>query len=134
MTVVAPPDMVICERLVMPPAAPAPRDEPDHGHGHLHGRSQDRRRLIAALCVTAAILVAEVIGGLAAHSLALLSDAGHVVVDLSAQVLALLAITFASRPADARRTYGYYRLEILAALINGVALVLLAPRPRSRPG
>ncbi len=103
-----------------------------HGHGnaeHSHGahiRELDRRRLVLSLTITGVILVAEVIGGLLSGSLALLSDAGHMLTDVSAQVLSLLALLFASRPADARRTFGYYRLEILSALANGVALLLLA--------
>jgi cobalt-zinc-cadmium efflux system protein len=70
--------------------------------------------------------VAEVVGGLLSGSLSLLSDAGHMLTDVSAQVLSLLALLFASRPADARRTFGYYRLEILSALANGVVLLLLS--------
>jgi cobalt-zinc-cadmium efflux system protein len=97
-----------------------------HHHGHGHARDLDRRRLIFALVISGAILLAEVIGGLAAHSLALLSDAGHVLTDMSAQILSLVALLLASRPADARRTYGYYRLEILAAVANGVLLLGLS--------
>jgi len=76
--------------------------------------------------ITALILVAEVVGGLVSRSLSLLSDAGHVLSDLVAQLLALVAVVLATRPADARRTYGWYRLEILAALMNGVILFALA--------
>lgn len=89
-------------------------------------RRRERQRLIASLSLTAIILIAEVVGGLWSHSLALLSDAGHMLSDLGAQVLSLLALAIAVRPADARRTYGYYRIEILAALANGVALLALA--------
>jgi cobalt-zinc-cadmium efflux system protein len=101
----------------------------DHEHEHTqhqHGRAHDRRRLILTLLLTAGILVAEVIGGLWSHSLALLSDAGHMLSDVAAQALSLIALAIATRPADARRTYGYYRIEILAALGNGVALIGLA--------
>jgi cobalt-zinc-cadmium efflux system protein len=97
----------------------------DH-HGHSHARGSDRRRLILTLAVTVTFLVAEVIGGLLSHSLSLLSDAGHMLSDVVAQVLALAAIIIATRPADARRTYGWYRLEILAALGNGLILLVLA--------
>jgi cobalt-zinc-cadmium efflux system protein len=69
------------------------------------------------------VLVIEIVGGKLSGSLALLSDAGHMFTDLSALVLALLALTFASRPASRRRTYGWYRLEILSALINAVLLL-----------
>ncbi|HEX2574050.1 MAG TPA: cation diffusion facilitator family transporter [Polyangia bacterium] len=98
----------------------------DHGHGHEHDRAHDRHRLVLTLLLTAVILVAEVLGGLWSHSLALLSDAGHMLSDLAAQALSLVALAIATRPADARRTYGYYRIEILAALANGVALIGLA--------
>jgi len=89
-------------------------------------RAGDRRRLLVSLGLTGAILVAEVVGGFLAGSLALLSDAGHMLTDLSAQVVSLLALLVAVRPADARRTFGFYRLEILAALVNGAALLVLA--------
>jgi cobalt-zinc-cadmium efflux system protein len=99
----------------------------DHDHSqHSHARAHDRRRLVLTLLLTAGILVAEVIGGLWSHSLALLSDAGHMLSDVAAQALSLIALAIATRPADARRTYGYYRIEILAALGNGVALLVLA--------
>jgi cobalt-zinc-cadmium efflux system protein len=97
-----------------------------HEHDHARDRASDRRRLVAALAVSAVILVAEVVGGLVSRSLALLSDAGHVLADMSAQIISLLALLIASRPASSRRTYGYYRLEILAALVNGVLLLALA--------
>jgi len=99
-----------------------------HGSPHSHARARvaDRRRLLVTLGITAAILVAEVVGGIVSGSLALLSDAGHMLTDLSAQLLSLFALVFATRPATVRRTYGYYRLEILAALANGVVLVVLA--------
>jgi cobalt-zinc-cadmium efflux system protein len=93
---------------------------------HAHGRLADRKRLVGALAVTSAILVAEAVGGWLAHSLALLSDAGHMFSDVVAQALSLAALIIAARPADARRTYGWHRVEILAALGNGLALVALA--------
>ncbi|MBI4508066.1 MAG: cation transporter [Deltaproteobacteria bacterium] len=100
-----------------------------HGAGkavpHVHAGAQDRQRLVLSLCITGAILLIELIGGILARSMALLSDAGHMFTDLTAQVLSLFALLFAMRPADARRTYGYYRMEILAALANGTALVVL---------
>jgi cobalt-zinc-cadmium efflux system protein len=98
----------------------------DHDHDHGHDRAGERRRLTLTLLVTAAILVAEVIGGWLAHSLALLSDAGHMFSDLVAQGLSLAAMIFATRPPDARRTYGWHRLEILAALVNGLTLFALS--------
>ncbi|MSP60347.1 MAG: cation transporter [Myxococcales bacterium] len=76
--------------------------------------------------LTATILVAEVVGGLLSGSRALLADAGHMLSDLAAQIVSLAALAIAARPADVRRTYGYHRVEILAALGNGVALLALA--------
>ena len=71
-------------------------------------------------------MVAEAIGGWLTNSLALLADAGHMLTDVGALSLTLFAIWFASRPATSQKTYGYYRSEILAAFVNGVALVLLS--------
>jgi cobalt-zinc-cadmium efflux system protein len=76
-----------------------------------------------ALALTVGIAVLEAVGGWLTHSLALLSDAGHMLTDVSALALALLALWFAGRPADLRRSYGYVRLEILSALVNGVLLL-----------
>ncbi|MFN0061792.1 MAG: cation diffusion facilitator family transporter [Myxococcaceae bacterium] len=95
-------------------------------HVHRHtadSRHKDRRRLWTALALTGVLAVAELIGGFWTGSLALLSDAGHMWGDVAALALSLMAIWFASRPADPRRTYGYYRLEILSALANGLLLV-----------
>ncbi len=75
------------------------------------------------LALTSFYLVAEVIGGLITGSLALLADAGHMLTDVGGLALALLAIRFAERPATPERTYGYYRVEILAALTNAVVLI-----------
>jgi cobalt-zinc-cadmium efflux system protein len=91
-----------------------------------NGRTGERGRLVLIIVVTTAILLAEVVGGLLSHSLSLLSDAGHMLSDLVAQGLSLAAIVIATRPADARRTYGWYRIEILAALTNGLTLLVLA--------
>jgi len=71
------------------------------------------------------IAVAEAVGGFVSNSLALLSDAGHMLTDISALGLSLLALWFSSKPANVRKTYGYYRLEILSALANGVILLAL---------
>jgi cobalt-zinc-cadmium efflux system protein len=97
-----------------------------HHHAHAESRHGDRKRLIGALIVTSVLLVAEVVGGLLSHSLALLSDAGHMLSDVVAQALSLAALVIAARPADARRTYGWHRVEILAALGNGLTLVVLS--------
>ncbi len=102
----------------------------DHGHDHAHGhglsRSGEQRRLLIALLVAAVAMVAEGVGGWMSNSLALLSDAGHMMADVGAISLSLFALRIAARPADQRRTYGYYRLEILAALVNGALLFAIA--------
>ena len=84
------------------------------------------RRLGAVLALTALYAIAEAFGGWLSNSLALLADAGHMLADVMALSLALLAAWSARRPPDAARTYGYQRVEILAALVNGVALVVIA--------
>ncbi len=96
-------------------------------HSHHHGRASDsRRRLGMVLILTAIYMVAEALAGWWSGSLALLADAGHMLTDVAAVALALAAAWFSARPATPRKTFGYYRLEILAALINGVALVVIA--------
>ena len=71
-------------------------------------------------------MIAEAVGGWWTNSLALIADAGHMLTDVAALTLTLFAIWFAQRPATSKKTYGYYRLEILAAFVNGIALVLLS--------
>ena len=78
------------------------------------------------LVLTATYMVAEVVGGLVSGSLALLADAGHMLSDVAALGLSLFAMTVARRPPDGKRTYGYARTEILAALVNGAALLTIA--------
>ncbi|GHH03068.1 cation transporter [Comamonas sp. KCTC 72670] len=73
--------------------------------------------------LTATIALAEAVGGWLTNSLALLSDAGHMLTDVSALALSLVALWFAGKPADVKKTYGYYRMEILSALLNGVLLM-----------
>ena len=93
--------------------------------GHDHHRSATaahRGRLSAVFAITVAVLVVEVAGAALSGSLALLADAGHVLADGAGIGLALLAIRFAARPASPQRTFGYYRLEILAAVVNAVLL------------
>jgi cobalt-zinc-cadmium efflux system protein len=122
----------------------------DHGHHHHHGTGDPEpgathpcnpyshpldarktadhaqtRRLAGVLALTLAYTVAEVVGGWLSNSLALLADAGHMMTDNAALMLALFAAWFARRPPDPNRTYGYQRAEILAALANGVALVVI---------
>jgi cobalt-zinc-cadmium efflux system protein len=98
-----------------------------HDHTHAHGQARDHvRRLRLALAITAAFLLAEVVGGLLSNSLALLADAGHMLTDVAALALSLFVAWFSRQPHDQRRTYGYLRWEILAAFINGATLLLLS--------
>lgn len=106
-----------------------------HGHGHSHGHghhhhgsagSRNRRRLMITLVLAAVYMVAEAVGGWWANSLALLADAGHMLSDVGALALSLFAIWIAQRPATPQRTYGYYRTEILAALVNGATLIAIS--------
>ena len=96
-----------------------------HDH-HAHTRHADRGRMAIALAINLVMLVVAVIGGIVFDSLALLADAGHVLADVGAIVLALVAGWMASRPAPARATFGFRRGEILAALVNGVVLAAIA--------
>ncbi|HYJ21661.1 MAG TPA: cation diffusion facilitator family transporter [Solirubrobacterales bacterium] len=99
-----------------------------HGHSHaLDARREDsRRRMWIALAINGAMLLAEVVGGLITGSLAVLADAGHVLSDVGAIVLALIAARLATLPAAGRRTFGYQRSEVLAALVNGLLLVVVS--------
>ena len=100
-----------------------------HQHGHSHRtkrRSANSRRLTATLVLVLLYMAAEVIGGLLSGSLALLADAGHMLSDAGSLGLALLAMWLASRPSGSQHTYGYYRTEILAALVNGATLVAIS--------
>ena len=103
-----------------------------HGHGHAHhGHAHDHgdgdtptRRLTIALVLTAAFLVAEVVGAVVSNSLALLADAGHMLTDVGALGLSLFVAWISRRPATPEKTFGYWRWEILAAFLNGAALLL----------
>src|SRR6267142_155924 len=97
-----------------------------HHHDHGPKRGGEQSRLLAALLVAVVAMVAEALGGFFSNSLALLSDAGHMLADAGAIGLSLFALRIGARPADAKRTYGYYRLEILAALVNGALLLAIA--------
>src|ERR687888_480851 len=102
-----------------------------HGHSHDHGhrhvaRESARGSLKVALLITATFLIVEFFGALYTNSLALLADAGHMLTDVAALSLSFFAMRFSSRRATPRKTYGFYRVEILAALVNGVTLILIA--------
>lgn len=101
-----------------------------HGHGdhagHQHAHGSSTRGLKLALGLTAIFLVAEVVGGIVSNSLALLADAGHMLTDVAALALSLFVAWFSRQPVDGRKTYGYLRWEILAALINGSTLLVIS--------
>ena len=99
-----------------------------HAHGHSHGTSggAQRGRLAVVLALTCAVLVVEVVGALLSGSLALLADAGHMATDALGIALALGAVTLAQRPAAGRRTFGLQRVEVLAAVANGLLLLGVA--------
>ncbi|MFL9896185.1 MULTISPECIES: cation diffusion facilitator family transporter [Paraburkholderia] len=98
----------------------------DHaGHNHLHGVT-DQRRVGWAFIIIAVFMFVEVIGGVLSGSLALLADAGHMVSDAAALGFSWIAIHYGRRPATAQLSYGYKRLEILAAFVNGCALFVIA--------
>jgi cobalt-zinc-cadmium efflux system protein len=95
-----------------------------HGHGHNH--AADARRLRIALGLIAAFMAGEVAAGLLAHSLALLSDAAHMLTDAGALAMSLVVLRLAAQPAGGNRTFGLRRSEILSAQANGAALLVLA--------
>jgi cobalt-zinc-cadmium efflux system protein len=98
-----------------------------HAHVALDARREDnRRRMLIALAINGAMLGAAIVGGVLTGSLALLADAGHVLSDVGAIALGLFAATLATRSATPRRTFGFQRTEVLAALLNGIALVVIA--------
>src|SRR5579883_1087084 len=95
----------------------------EHKHAHTAKRQQGRSRLIIVLTLTSSLVIVEFVAGIVSHSLALLADVGHMLSDIFSQVLALLSIWFASKPPSRAKSYGYYRTEILASLVNGVILI-----------
>src|SRR5579859_8152417 len=121
-------------------ASQGPSRGRSHTHAHAGSHAADRGatgasgtaaarqagRLRLVLATSATILGLQIVGGMAAHSLALLADAGHTFTDVFGVTMALVAIRFAARPATAERTFGYYRLEILAAAANAILLFLVA--------
>lgn len=101
----------------------------EHGHAHSNAMSageRHRRPLLIAFALTALYMVVELVAGVVTGSLALISDAAHMGTDVLALGMALAAITLASRPSTSQRTFGMYRLEVLAALANGVLLFAVA--------
>ncbi|MBS1879454.1 MAG: cation transporter [Actinobacteria bacterium] len=111
----------------------ASHDHASHGHSHglgahaLEARREDsRRRMWVALAINLVLVVVEVVGGILAGSLAVLADAGHVLSDVGSILLALVAARLAAKPASGRRTFGYMRSEVVAALVNGLLLVAVS--------
>lgn len=103
----------------------AHHDHGHHGHSHAHHGGSTRAMTIAMI-ITAGLMIMEVIGGIITGSLALLADAGHMLTDVAALGLSLGAAWLMARPATPQRTFGFYRAEILAALINGLSLMVLS--------
>jgi len=102
-----------------------------HDHSHSHGLSatgtgKHRKRLIAVLSITLAVVLIQVVGAVISGSLALLADAGHMLSDAAGVFIALLAAWIATRPASDQRTYGYQRAEVLAALANALVLIVIS--------
>lgn len=103
-----------------------PQASPEDLADDAGGRRQGTRALRLALAITVTFMLVEALGGLWTNSLALLADAGHMLTDTAALSLSLFAIWFTRRPATPEKTYGYFRVEILTALINGSALLAMA--------
>jgi cobalt-zinc-cadmium efflux system protein len=97
-----------------------------HEHGHSHVHTDDSRRLTIALVLILGLMAGEIVAGILADSLALLSDAAHMLTDAGAIALALFAASLARRPAEGGFTFGFRRAEILSAQLNGATLVALA--------
>lgn len=97
-----------------------------HSHGHSHTHNANRKALTLSFILIAGFMFVEFVGGILTNSLALLSDAGHMLSDAVALGLSLAALIFGQKAATAQKTYGYKRFEILAALLNGIALIVLS--------
>ena len=94
-------------------------------HDHHHHDHHDAKRLKWATCLTGGFMVVEAVGGLLSGSLALLADAGHMLTDTAALALAWMALAISRKPPDAQRTYGYHRMQVLVAFVNGLALFVI---------
>lgn len=97
-----------------------------HGHGHSHGHGANERSIGLAAVLTGGFMIAEVVGGVLAGSLALLADAGHMLTDFASLALAWLGFRLTRQPADWRRTYGFDRFAVLIAFVNGISLFAIA--------
>jgi len=98
----------------------------EHKHYHAQEYGTNRNALTLALSITTLMMAVEFVGGILSGSLALISDAGHMLTDTGALALALFALWFSRRPATTQKTYGFYRAEILSALLNGSVLIVIA--------
>ncbi len=113
------------------PARPVAAEEKgghnhDHGlEGHSTAGGKHRRKLILVLCITATIFLVQVVGAIISNSLALLADAGHMLTDSTGVLIALIATFLAALPANSKRTFGLMRVEVLAAMINGIILSVI---------
>ncbi|AKE52832.1 cation diffusion facilitator family transporter [Kangiella geojedonensis] len=102
-----------------------------HHHGHSHANDDEnhehpvasRKQMLWAVILTSSFMLVEVVGGIISGSLALLADAGHMLTDSAALLLAFYAMTLSAKPADSQRTFGYGRLQVLAAYTNGIFLI-----------
>lgn len=101
----------------------SPHSHAHHDHAHEHDPQRDERRLAWTLALTIGFMAVEVAGGLVAGSLALIADAGHMLTDAASIALAWFALRLARLPSDRRRSYGYQRLTVLAAFVNGIVLI-----------
>ncbi|EIJ78391.1 CzcD [Bacillus methanolicus PB1] len=97
-----------------------------HGHGHSHAHTGNKKALFLSLLLISSFMVVEVIGGIITNSLALLSDAGHMLSDAAALGLSFFAIKLGEKKASDTKTYGYKRFEIIAAALNGITLILIS--------
>jgi cobalt-zinc-cadmium efflux system protein len=99
-----------------------------HTHSNCNNSesSSSQQKMLIVLLITSVVMIVEVIGGLLANSLALLSDAGHMLTDILALLLSIVAMKFAQKPPTLSKTYGFHRLEILAAFFNGMLLIGIA--------
>jgi cobalt-zinc-cadmium efflux system protein len=98
----------------------------NHSHSLNTAHNSDKKRIVQVLAITILFMIVEIMAGLFSKSLALLADAGHMLTDVGALTLGLIAIWFAGKPATAGKTYGYYRTEILAGFINAFLLVIIS--------
>lgn len=97
-----------------------------HSHQHQHSHSGNKKTLVISLIIITTYMIVEVIGGLLTNSLALLADAGHMLSDSISLLVALLAFILSEKAANRKKTYGYKRFEVLAAVVNGIALIGVA--------